>query len=112
MQKLLEVGAKPVTLSDSDGFIHDPDGIDEDKLAYVMELKNVRRGRIKEYAEQYDVAYYEGKKPWDIPCNAAFPCATQNELCEPSAEALLRNGCRLVAEGQHAYRAGGRAPVR
>lgn len=99
VQKLLEVGAKPVTLSDSDGFIHDPDGIDEDKLAYVMELKNVRRGRIKEYAEQYDVAYYEGKKPWDIPCDAAFPCATQNELCEPSAQALLRNGCRLVAEG-------------
>ncbi|MDI9549604.1 MAG: NADP-specific glutamate dehydrogenase [Chloroflexota bacterium] len=99
VQKLLEVGAKPVTLSDSDGFIHDPDGIDEDKLAYVMELKNVRRGRIKEYAERFDVAYYEGKKPWDIPCDAAFPCATQNELCEPSAQALLRNGCRLVAEG-------------
>jgi len=99
VQKLLEVGAKPVTLSDSDGFIHDPDGIDEDKLAYVMELKNVRRGRIKEYAERFDVAYYAGKKPWEIPCDAAFPCATQNELCEPSAEALLRNGCRLVAEG-------------
>ncbi len=99
VQKLLEVGAKPVTLSDSDGFIHDPDGIDEDKLAYVMELKNVRRGRIKEYAERYNVAYYEGKKPWDIPCDVAFPCATQNELCETSAKALLRNGCRLVAEG-------------
>jgi glutamate dehydrogenase (NADP+) len=99
VQKLIEVGAKPVTLSDSDGFIHDPDGIDEDKLAYVIELKNVRRGRIKEYAEQFGVTYYAGKKPWDIPCDAAFPCATQNELCEASAKALLRNGCRLVAEG-------------
>ena len=99
VQKLLQVGAKPVTLSDSDGFIHDADGIDEDKLAYVMELKNVRRGRIKEYAERYGVPYYPGQKPWGIACDAAFPCATQNELCESSARDLLRNGCRLVAEG-------------
>ena len=99
VQKLLQVGAKPVTLSDSDGFIHDPDGIDEDKLAYVMELKNLRRGRIKEYADRFGAAYYAGKQPWDIPCDAAFPCATQNELGEQDAAALLRNGCRLVAEG-------------
>ncbi len=99
VQKLLQVGAKPVTLSDSNGYIHDPDGIDEDKLAYVMELKNERRGRIQEYAERYGVAYYPGEKPWDIPCDAAFPCATQNELCKQSAASLLRNGCRLVAEG-------------
>ena len=98
-QKLLEVGAKVVTLSDSEGFIHDPDGLDEEKLAFVMELKNVRRGRIKEYAAEYGVTFVPGQKPWCIPCDAAFPSATQNELCLDDAKMLVKNGCRLVAEG-------------
>ncbi len=98
-QKLLEVGAKVVTLSDSEGFIHDPDGLDEEKLAFVMELKNVRRGRIKEYAKEYGVTFVPGQKPWCIPCDAAFPSATQNELCLEDAKMLVKNGCRLVAEG-------------
>jgi glutamate dehydrogenase (NADP+) len=99
VQKLLQVGAKPITLSDSDGFIHDPDGIDEEKLAFVMDLKNVRRGRIQEYATHYGVTYVPGKKPWCVPCDAAFPSATQNELDVDDAAELLRNGCRLVVEG-------------
>lgn len=99
VQKLLQVGAKVVTMSDSDGFIYDPDGLDEEKLAFVLELKNVRRGRIKEYAQRYDVAYFAGKKPWSIPCDAAFPCATQNELDEEDAALLLYNGCRIITEG-------------
>jgi glutamate dehydrogenase (NADP+) len=100
VEKLLQMGAKPVTLSDSNGMIYDPDGINEEKLAWVMELKNVRRGRIREYAEKYKKAtYYEGKKPWFIKCDAAFPCATQNELDGDDARELVKNGCTCVAEG-------------
>ncbi|NQT90855.1 MAG: NADP-specific glutamate dehydrogenase [Candidatus Omnitrophica bacterium] len=99
VEKLNQLGAKAVTLSDSGGFIHDPDGIDAEKLAFVMELKNVKRGRIKEYAEKYKVKYYEGKNPWGVKCDAAFPSATQNEISGEDAQALLDNGCFVVAEG-------------
>lgn len=99
VQKLIELGAKPITLSDSDGFVHDPAGIDAEKLQWVMELKNTRRGRIREYAEKFGAAYYPGKTPWEIPCDAAFPSATQNEIDETDAKALVKNGCILVAEG-------------
>jgi glutamate dehydrogenase (NADP+) len=99
VEKLLHLGAKPVTLSDSSGFIHDPDGIDENKLAFVMELKNIKRGRIKEYAAKYGVEYFEGQKPWYTKCDAAFPSATQNEIDSKDAETLLKNGCYVVAEG-------------
>ncbi|MBN2144081.1 MAG: NADP-specific glutamate dehydrogenase [Candidatus Aureabacteria bacterium] len=99
IEKLNQLGAKAVTLSDSDGFIHDPKGIDSDKLAFVMELKNIRRGRIKEYADKYGVQYFEGKKPWGIPCDAAFPSATQNEIDAKDAETLLKNKCYVVVEG-------------
>lgn len=99
VEKANEFGAKCVTLSDSSGFIYDPDGIDAEKLAYVMELKNVRRGRIKEYAEKYGVEYHEGKRPWHIKCDVAMPCATQNEVNEEEAKALIANGCFVVSEG-------------
>lgn len=99
-EKAIEKGAKVVTMSDSSGFVHDPDGIDEDKLAFIMELKNEKRGRIKEYAEEYDSAdYYEGEKPWGVTCDIALPCATQNELNGDNAKSLIENGCSLVAEG-------------
>jgi glutamate dehydrogenase (NADP+) len=97
--KLIELGAKPVTLSDSSGFIYDPDGIDCEKLAYVKELKDVRRGRIAEYAEEFGVEYHAGKRPWQVPCDLAFPCATQNELNVEEANSLLKNGCIGVSEG-------------
>jgi len=99
IEKLNELGAKCVTLSDSGGTIHDPDGIDAKKLAYVMELKNVKRGRIKEYADKYGVEYLEGKRPWGVKCDCAFPSATQNEIDENDAKTLLKNGCILVSEG-------------
>ncbi|MCX7819614.1 MAG: NADP-specific glutamate dehydrogenase [Kiritimatiellae bacterium] len=100
VEKLLQMGAKPVTLSDSNGTIHDPDGIDADKLAWVMELKNVRRGRIAEYAKKYPRStYYEGRTPWHVPCQCAFPSATQNEITGEDAKTLLANGCILVCEG-------------
>ena len=100
VEKLNELGAKVVALSDSNGFIHDPDGICPDKLAFVKDLKNVRRGRIAEYAAKFPGAtFHEGKKPWGVPCDCAFPSATQNELGEADAKALVANGCRLVAEG-------------
>ncbi len=98
-EKLIELGAKVVSLSDSNGTIHDPDGVDTEKLAFVLDLKNVRRGRIKEYAEKYGVKYLEGKRPWGIKCDCAFPSATQNEVNEDDAKTLLKNGCSLVAEG-------------
>ena len=98
-KKLIELGAKPITLSDSGGFVHDPAGIDADKLQWVMELKNSRRGRIREYAEEFGATYFPGKTPWEIPCDAAFPSATQNEIDETDAKALVKNGCTLVAEG-------------
>ena len=99
-QKAIMLGAKVLTLSDSNGFIHDPDGIDEEKLAYVMELKNVYRGRIREYLEKYPHAkYYENERPWGIKCDIAMPCATQNEINAAQAKALVDNGCICVAEG-------------
>jgi glutamate dehydrogenase (NADP+) len=99
VEKLNQLGAKAVTLSDSNGTIHDPSGIDAEKLAYVLDLKNVRRGRIKEYADKYKVQYFEGKRPWGIKCDCAFPSATQNEVNEEDAKTLLKNGCMLIAEG-------------
>jgi glutamate dehydrogenase/leucine dehydrogenase len=99
VEKLNHLGAKPVTLSDSSGMIYDPDGIDDKKLAYVMELKNIRRGRIKEYAEKFNVDYEAGKRPWQIKCDIAFPSATQNEINKDEAKALIDNGCICVAEG-------------
>lgn len=98
-ERLIQKGAKVVTMSDSKGFIHDKDGIDADKLAWIMDLKNNRRGRIKEYAEEFGCDYHEGKRPWSVKCDLAFPSATQNELNEEEAEALIKNGCIGVAEG-------------
>jgi glutamate dehydrogenase (NADP+) len=99
VEKLNQLGAKAVSLSDSSGSIYDPDGIDAEKLAFVLELKNVRRGRIKEYADKFGVEYRQGKRPWDIKCDCAFPSATQNEIDGEDAKTLLKNGCILVAEG-------------
>jgi glutamate dehydrogenase (NADP+) len=98
-EKINALGGKVVTLSDSGGFIHDPDGINDDKLAWVLELKNKRRGRISEYADHFGVDYHEGKTPWGVNCDLAFPCATQNELGEDDAKALVANGCMAVSEG-------------
>ena len=99
-QKAMRLGAKVVTMSDSDGFIYDPDGLDEEKWAFVFELKNIRRGRIKEYAAKYPSAtYYPGERPWRIPCDIALPCATQNEIEKADAENLVKGGCFCVAEG-------------
>ena len=99
-QKATQLGAKVVTLSDSSGYIHDPEGIDAAKLDYVMELKNIFRGRIKEYADRYPSAtYYPGQRPWGVKCDIAMPCATQNELNGDEAQALVDNGCICVAEG-------------
>jgi glutamate dehydrogenase (NADP+) len=99
VEKLNQLGAKPVTLSDSDGFAYDPQGIDEEKLAWVMALKGVRRGRISEYAEKFKAEFYPGKRPWGVKCDCAFPSATQNELSSEDARELLSNGCSLVSEG-------------
>ena len=99
-EKVLQLGGKVVTLSDSGGYIHDRNGIDEEKLAWVMDLKNNRRGRISEYLEQYpNASYHPGGKPWDVSCDIALPCATQNELDGDSAKELIKNGCICVAEG-------------
>lgn len=98
-EKLIEEGAHVVTLSDSSGFIHDPKGLDSEKLAFVKELKEERRGRISEYAEEFGCEYYEDKKPWIVPCDIAFPCATQNEIYENDTRMLIGNGCQLVCEG-------------
>ncbi|MCD4792679.1 MAG: glutamate dehydrogenase, partial [Bacteroidales bacterium] len=83
----------------SKGFIYDPDGIDTEKLNYVLDLKNVKRGRIKEYAEKYGCEYHEGERPWIVKCDVALPCATQNEVNKEEAETLIKNGCFVVAEG-------------
>jgi glutamate dehydrogenase/leucine dehydrogenase len=98
-EKVRQLGGKVVTLSDSDGYIYDPNGIDEEKLAFVMELKNQKRGRISEYADKYKVTYVAGKKPWGVKCDFALPCATQNELNEEDAKTLVANGCIAIAEG-------------
>ncbi|MDO8860596.1 NADP-specific glutamate dehydrogenase [Haliea sp. E1-2-M8] len=98
-EKLIELGAKVITLSDSAGFIHDPSGITHDKLMWIMELKNKRRGRIEEYVREFGGEYFEGERPWNVPCELAFPCATQNEIDKSDAEKLIKNGCRAIAEG-------------
>ena len=99
-EKATELGAKVVTMSDSKGFIYDPNGIDTKKLAWIMDLKNSRRGRIKEYAAEFDgVSFHENEKPWSIKVDVALPCATQNELNEEQAKQLVDNGCMAVAEG-------------
>ncbi len=98
-RKLIEFGAKPVTLSDSGGYIHDPAGITHEKLDWVFELKAARRGRISEYAEEFGCTFVADARPWQVPCDLAFPCATQNELNETDAEQLVKNGCSAVAEG-------------
>ena len=99
-EKIIQLGGKVVTLSDSNGYIYDADGITQEKLDWVKELKCVKRGRISEYAKQFPSAkYFEGKKVWEVKCDCAFPCATQNELLEADAEMLLKNGVKLVAEG-------------
>jgi glutamate dehydrogenase (NADP+) len=99
VEKLLQCGAKPVTLSDSDGSIHDPAGIDMEKLAWLQDLKNVRRGRIKDYAQKFKATYLPGLRPWSVACDCAFPSATQNEIDAQDARTLLQNGCKVVCEG-------------
>jgi len=98
-EKVIELDGKVVTLSDSSGFIHDNNGIDKDKLEYVFHLKNIERGRIKEYAKKYGVDYFENQRPWGIPCDIAIPCATQGEINGEEANTLISNGCICVAEG-------------
>ena len=99
VEKAMEMGGKVVTLSDSNGTVYDPDGLNKEKLAFVMELKNVKRGRIKEYAAKFGGKYFDGKKPWDIKCDVALPCATQNEIDGNDAKKLIKNGCICVGEG-------------
>jgi len=98
-EKATELGAKVVTLSDSSGYIYDENGIDAEKLTFIMELKNERRGRIKEYAEKFGCEFHEGERPWGVKCDIALPCATQNELNEDEAKTLIANGCICVSEG-------------
>ncbi|MFZ0389332.1 MAG: NADP-specific glutamate dehydrogenase [Calditrichia bacterium] len=98
-EKVLELGGTIVTLSDSAGTIYDPEGIDQEKLKYVLELKNIKRGRIREYADKYGVEYWEGQRPWKAKCEVALPCATQNEISKEDAETLVKNGCYVVSEG-------------
>ena len=98
VEKLIQSGAKPVTMSDSNGYIYDKDGISEEKLAWVMDLKNVRRGRIKEYADKFGAKFVDGQRPWTVECDCAFPCATQNEINGEDAKKLLDNGCILISE--------------
>ena len=99
VEKINQLGGKVVSLSDSAGTVHDKDGITAEKLAFAMELKNVKRGRISEYAAKFKCDYLEGRNPWAIPCDCAFPSATQNEISGADAETLVKNGCALVSEG-------------
>lgn len=99
IEKLLQLGAKVVSVSDSDGTVYDKAGIDAKKLEFILELKNVKRGRIKEYADKFGAEYHAGKKPWFIKCDAAFPSATQNEIDENDAKMLVKNGCMAIGEG-------------
>jgi glutamate dehydrogenase (NADP+) len=99
IQKVNELGGKVVTVSDSNGTVYDKNGIDEEKWAYLMDLKNVKRGRIKEYATEFKCEYFEGRRPWFVKCDIALPCATENELNGQDAQALVGNGCICVAEG-------------
>jgi glutamate dehydrogenase (NADP+) len=98
-EKLIELGAKVVTMSDSKGYVYDKDGITSEKLAYIMELKNIKRRRIEVYAKEFGCEYYAGQKPWGVACELAFPCATQNELNLTDTKKLLNNGMILLAEG-------------
>jgi glutamate dehydrogenase (NADP+) len=99
-EKCIDMGAKVLTLSDSSGFIYDKDGIDSEKLKYIMELKNEKRVRISEYIKKYSKAeFYSKKSPWNIKCDIAIPCATQNELGKEDAMSLIKNGCNAVGEG-------------
>ncbi|KHD08767.1 glutamate dehydrogenase [Candidatus Thiomargarita nelsonii] len=99
VEKVTQLGGKVVTMSDSGGFIYDPDGINEEKLAFIKELKQVKRGRISEYAKEFEVEFHAKQGPWAVPCDLAFPCATQNELNGQDAETLIKNGCLAVSEG-------------
>ncbi len=98
-QKLIELGAKVVTLSDRTGYVHDPEGLNDEKIDYVIDLKTRQRGTLKTFADAYGLDFYPGEKPWTVPCDVAFPSATQNEIDEDDAVALVKNGCKLVAEG-------------
>ena len=98
-EKVLHLGGKVVTLSDSSGFIHDPGGIDEEKLNWVIDLKNNKRGRIKEYADEFGCEYYDGNRPWGIDCDVALPCATQNEIDGKEAKELIKSGLIAISEG-------------
>ena len=98
-EKVLHLGGKVVTMSDSSGFVHEPEGLNEEKLQFLIDLKTKARARISEYATRYNVAFMENEKPWKVPCDIALPCATQNELDENDARLLIENGCQLVAEG-------------
>ena len=98
-QKIMQLGGKVLTLSDSSGFIHDPDGLNEEKLDFIIDLKTNRRGRISEFAEKFKCKFHKDKRPWSIKTDLAFPCATQNELELPDAEQLIKNGCKAIAEG-------------
>jgi glutamate dehydrogenase (NADP+) len=99
VEKINELGGKVVTMSDSAGFIYDKAGIDADKLAWVVDLKTVKRGRIEEYAKEFGAEYHAGERPWKVPCDLAFPCATQNEVSLDDAKLLLANGCKGMSEG-------------
>ena len=99
VEKINHLGGKVVTLSDSSGYVHDADGIDADKLAWVVDLKTVKRGRISEYAKEFKATFHEGKRPWEVDCDLAFPCATQNEVSGEEARTLIKNGCIGVSEG-------------
>jgi glutamate dehydrogenase (NADP+) len=99
IEKLIQLGATPLTASDSSGFIHDPDGITQEKLEWLKHLKEVKRGRIHEYADHFGCEYHAGKRPWIVPADLALPCATQNEINEDDATSLVKNGCIAVVEG-------------
>ena len=98
-EKVMQMGGKVITMSDSNGFIYDKNGMDAEKLAFIFDLKNIRRGRIREYADKFGCEYYEGERPWKMKCDVALPNATQNEVEEKDAEMLVKNGCICVAEG-------------
>ncbi len=98
-EKVIQLGGKVITLSDSGGTIYDPDSIGLDKLNYILDLKNIKRGRIKEYAEKYKIEYWDGQRPWKAKCDVALPCATQNEINKAEAQMLVKNGCICVSEG-------------
>ena len=98
-EKVIELGGKVVSMSDSSGSVYDKDGIDKEKLEFIMHLKNVKRGRINDYSDKFGAEFMEGKRPWSIKCDIALPCATQNEINEAEAKELVNNGCYVVAEG-------------